>query len=288
MSKLRDQMIQEMTLRNFSPRTHESYIEAVNGLSRYYKKSPDKLTNKEIQDYLYYLMGKRKLAWNSCNVVASGLRFFYNHTLKRKLTRLIIPPRKKHHFLPEIFSSKDLERLFNSAAKPKHRVLLMTTYAAGLRLGEVINLRIRDIDSDRKMIRVNQGKGKRDRYTILSNRLLEELRVYWRLCRPQTWLFTDRYGKRPLPDGTAQKIYHLAKQKSGLQKGKGIHTLRHCFATHLLEAGVDLHTIQILLGHTAISTTMIYLQVTRKRLETIQGSFDLLDPSQLKNYPLSG
>jgi len=217
--------------------------------------------------------------------VVCGLRFFYNKTLRRQSTRLAIPPCKQQHKLPEILSSQELERLFLYANNPKNRVLFMTAYSAGLRLGEVVRLKISHIDSSRMMIRVEQGKGNKDRYTLLSKLLLKELRSYWKLYRPKLWLFPGaRNPNKPMPDGTAQKAFTLTKAKAGIKKGKGIHTLRHCFATHLLEAGVDLRTIQMLMGHNSITTTMLYLQITRKRLDTVNSSFDLLEPSQIENF----
>ena len=176
--------------------------------------------------------------------------------------------------MPEILSHQELERLFAAAHLAKHRALLMTTYAAGLRLSEVIALKRIDLDSQRQMIRVEQGKGRKDRYTILSPRLLEELRLYWKISRPILYLFPG--PSRPMDSSAAQKIYYAAKQRAGIEKGMGIHTLRHCFATHLLEAGVDLPTIQRLMGHTSILTTMRYLQVRRQHLDAHASQFDLL------------
>jgi site-specific recombinase XerD len=153
----------------------------------------------------------------------------------------------------------------------------MTTYAAGLRVSEAVKLKITDIDSGRMMIRISQGKGRKDRYTILSKRLLIELRQYYRKYRPELWLFQGRNPQNYVSTGTAQKVYYRAKEKAGIKKGKGIHVLRHCFATHLLEAGVDLRTIQALMGHNSIMTTMVYLQVSRKKLSSTQSPLDLLE-----------
>ncbi len=185
MSKLRDRMINEMKLRRFAPKTHEAYVNAVSKLARYYDQSPDRIDNEKIKGYLLYLMESQKLAWSSCNVVVCGLRFFYNKTLGRQSTRLAIPPCKQQHKLPEILSSQDLERLFLSANNPKNRVLFMTAYSAGLRLGELVQLKISHIDSSRMMIRVEQGKGNKDRYTLLSKLLLKELRSYWKAIPPE-------------------------------------------------------------------------------------------------------
>jgi site-specific recombinase XerD len=213
-----------------------------------------------------------------CNVAVSGLRFFYTHALGMDSVFLSIPPRKSDSTLPEIFSTEELEKLFSALTNQKHRVLLMTTYAAGLRVSEVVGLKITDIDSNRMMIRVEQGKGRKDRYTILSRRLLEELRIYWRMYRPSVWLFySGKKTKLPLSVSSLQRVYNQAKDKAAITKGKGIHTLRHCFATHLLEAGVDLRTIQMLMGHSSIMTTMGYLQVTKKHLGSTQSPFDLLN-----------
>jgi integrase/recombinase XerD len=278
MTPLRQKMIKEMTLRRFAPATQEAYVAAVAGLARYYKQSPEKIDKQMIQDYLLYLMEERKLSWNSCNVAVSGLRFFYTQTLGMDSMYLSIPPRKSDSTLPEIFSIEELEKLFSVLTNQKHRTMLMTAYAAGLRVSEVVGLKVTDIDSGRMMIRVKQGKGRKDRYTLLSKRLLEELRIYYRMYRPSVWLFySGKKIKHPLCVNTPQRVYNQAKEKAGLTKGKGIHTLRHCFATHLLEAGVDLRTIQVLMGHSCITTTMTYLQVTRKHLESVRSPLDLLD-----------
>ena len=278
MTPLREKLIKDMTIRRFATKTQEAYVAAVAGLARYYKRSPEKIDKQMIQDYLLYLMEERKLSWNSCNVAVSGLRFFYTQTLGMDSMFLSIPPRKTDSILPEIFSVEELEKLFSALTNQKHRTLLMTAYAAGLRVSELVGLKVRDIDSGRMMIRVKQGKGRKDRYTILSKRLLEELRIYYRMYRPLEWLFySGKKTKRPLCVSTPQRVYNQAKEKAGITKGKGIHTLRHCFATHLLEAGVDLRTIQMLMGHSCITTTMTYLQVTRKHLGSVKSPLDLLE-----------
>jgi len=284
MTSLRQKMIKEMTVREFSPKTQEAYLSAVTGLARYYRQSPEKITKGMIRDYLLYLIQERKLAWSSRNIVVSGLRFFYSHTIGKKSLSLSIPPRKQATQLPEIFSSEELESLFAALSNQKHRTLLMTTYAAGLRVSEVVHLRVTDIDSKRMMIRVQQGKGRKDRYTVLSKRLLTELRAYWKMYRPPVWLFYGTKKTRPLTDRSAQVIYYNAKKKAGITKGKGIHMLRHCFATHLLEAGVNLRTIQMLMGHTSIMTTMTYLQVTRKQISSTQSPLDLLEAPESNDF----
>lgn len=277
MTPLRRKMIDNMKLRGFAPNTQEAYVAAVAGLTKYYKESPDKLDTERVQRYLLYLMEERKLSWNSCNVVAAGLRFFYTETLKWHPTAIFIPPRKTRTQLPEILSRQELERLFVSTTNRKHRVMLMSAYGAGLRVSELVRMKVSDIDSQRMVIRVEQGKGNKDRYTILSQRLLTELRDYWKIYRPPIWLFPSNDQNQHLCRETAQRIYYECKDRAGITKGRGIHMLRHCFATNLLEAGVDLRTIQILMGHSSIRSTTVYLQLTSKKLSSTQSPLDLLE-----------
>src|SRR6266516_3291975 len=276
MSELRQRMIDQMTLRGFSRRTHEAYLWAVTGLARYYKQSPDQLNTEQVRQYLLYLERERHPAWNTLNIAVSGLRFFYFDTLKWEPVNLEIPPRTTPKRLPEVLSREEVDRLMSSILNLKHQTLLMTIYAAGLRVGEAVSLRVREIDSARMTIRVVQGKGRKDRYTILSPRLLAGLRQYWKQYRPKEYLFEGIDPQHHIHESVAQKVYNRAKQQAGIHKGIGVHTLRHCFATHLLEAGVDLRTIQTLLGHNSISTTMLYLQVRQHHIQSHPEKFDLL------------
>lgn len=279
MTKLRQQMDDDMVARGFADRTRESYLWAVTGLARFYRRSPDQITDAEIQAYMVHLLRDRQLSWSTCNIVVSGLRFFYHITLKRDRTTFSIPSPRQSGKLPIVLSREEVQRLLTHAANQKHRTMLMTAYAAGLRLSAVLHLQVPDIDSARMTIRVVQGKGGKDRYTLLSARLLEALRAYWKVERPPVWLFPARGTDlaRPMDPSSLQKAYLTAKRRAGLTKPGGIHTLRHCFATHLLEAGVDLHTIQRLLGHGHLSTTTRYFQLTR-HTQTGPGSpLDLLD-----------
>jgi integrase/recombinase XerD len=286
MGTLRNKMIDAMNLRRFSLRTHESYLGAISSLSRYYKLPPDKIDAQQLQAYLLHLTVERGLSWSTCNVAVSAFRFFYVEVLGRERTDLPMPPRKKPTKLPEVLSRQELERLFACARPPRNRALLMTTYAAGLRVSEITSLKVSDIDSKRMMIRVEQGKGAKDRYTILSPRLLEELRAYWKLCQPHTWMFpAARDSNRKMDISMAQKIYYVTKHRAAITRGHGIHTLRHCFATHLLEAGVDLRTIQSLMGHTSITTTMRYLQVRSEMLNAKSSLLDLLSTPDIKPLP---
>ena len=277
MSPLRKKMENCMKLRCFAPKTQSAYISAVEGLAKHYKKSPDKLSKDDVQSYLLYLMEDRELAWSSCNVIVSGLKFFYNETLEDKSKKLTIPPRKKQNKLPQILSVEEIEHLLNCAPNPKHRVLLMTAYSAGLRVSEIVALKPVHIEKDRKLIRVEQGKGNKDRYTLLSDRLLKELVKYWRMYKPGIWFFPQaRDQTKPMDISSAQRIFYSVKKRSGITKCKGIHTLRHCFATHLLESGTDIRIIQMLMGHKALATTMKYLQVSKAKLGQIKSPLDMI------------
>jgi integrase/recombinase XerD len=275
MTPLRMKMIRELQLRRKSPRTVEAYVTAVAQLAKHYQRSPEKISVEEVRGFLHYLIVDRRLAFSSCNQKAAGIRFFYRHVLGQDEFDLKVPAKRSGR-LPEPLSRSEVARLIAAARNAKHRVLLMTCYATGLRVGELVRLQPRDINSERMLIRVREGKGRKDRFTLLSLRLLSELRDYWRAERPRTWLFEGRDRSGPLPVGTAQKVYQLAKQRGRITHGHGIHSLRHSFATHLLEAGSDLPTIQRLLGHTSLTTTAKYLHVTSKHLSDTHSPLDLL------------
>ncbi len=278
MTKLRQQMDDDMLAQGCADRTRESYLEAVTGLARFYRRSPDQITDAEIQAYVVHLLRDRQLSWSTCNIVVCGLRFFYHITLKRDRTAFSIPSPRRSGKLPIVLSPEEVQRLLTHAANEKQRTMLMTAYAAGLRLSEVLHLQVADIDAARMTIRVAQGKGGKDRYTVLSGRLLETLRAYWKVARPTDWLFPapGKAPARPMDRSSLQKAYQRAKRRAGLTKPGGIHTLRHCFATHLLEAGVDLHTIQRLMGHGHLSTTTRYFQLTRHTHAEPGSPLDLL------------
>jgi integrase/recombinase XerD len=276
MTPLRAQMIRDMQLQRLAPKTQQAYVAAVAGLAKFSQCSPDRLRPEQIRSYLHHLLVERRLAWSSCHQAAAGLQFFYTKTLSWDGLHLDLPPRTGRSQLPRVLSIEERQRLFTSAKNPRHRVLLMTTYAAGLRVSEVVRLKLTDIESDRMLLRVEQGKGRKDRSTLLSTRLLTELRAYWQLYRPAPWLFTGLDPHRPLPIGTAQKISYHAKLRAEITHGQGIHTRRHCFATHLLEAGVDVRTLQMLLGHRSLDTTTRYLRITQQQLATLRSPFDLL------------
>jgi site-specific recombinase XerD len=282
MGALREKMIAEMKLRNFAARTQKSYLAAMVGLAKHYRQYPDQLTQEQIRTYLLHLQ-ERGLSSSSQNVAISGLRFFYQQVLGWTQEQIFLPPRKRTWRLPEVLSPREVERLLAAAVKLRDRCLLMTAYSAGLRVSELVHLKLNAIHTERMMIRVEQGKGKKDRYTILSQRLLGELKRYKQTYQPVSWVLFGKNRNCPLDITAVQKVYNRAKQKSGVEKGKGIHTLRYCFATHLLEGGVDLVTIKTLLGHNSLQSTQRYLQIRQPKLGSTTSPLDLLD---LRDPPL--
>jgi site-specific recombinase XerD len=273
-------MIDAMLLRGFAPRTQEAYCAAVVALAKHFRRSPDTLSAEQLQSYLLHLITKKKLAYASVNQAACAFRFMFGTVLRWPEVRFDIPMAKVPKRLPQILSREEVTRLIHSGATLRGRTLLTTTYAAGLRVSEVCALQLTDIESapDRMCLKVRQGKGGQDRYTLLSPRLLDTLRHYWRDHRPRQWLFPNPSGSAPIDQSTAQRIYCAARDAAGIPREGGIHTLRHAFATHLLEAGVDLPTIQRLLGHGHIGTTMRYLHLARSRLTGTTSPLELLDP----------
>ncbi len=276
MGVLRDRMEQDLVVRGLSVHTQRAYLFVVSDLTRYHRRSPDQLSDCDVQRYVRYLIEERRLAWGSLRAMVSGLRFFYWTTLGREPGEFSIPMPKGSRKLPEILSREEVARLLGGVTNLRHRALLMTTYGAGLRVSEVTRLRLSDIDSQRMLIRVEQGKGRKDRYTLLSPRLLEELRRYCRIYRPTEWLFPAPVRNAPMSISTAQHLYKNWKARAGIQKRGGIHALRHGFATHLLESGADVVTIQRLLGHECLETTAHYLHVTAQRVSEQVSPLDQL------------
>ena len=285
MSPLRQQLLQELVLRGCSARTQEAYIQQVYQLAKFFRQSPDRLANQQVRAYLFHLARERQLAPSSLNQAVCALRFLYERVLHREVEALhqALPFTRKPILRPQVYSTTELERLFTvGAPHPKHRAFLMTVYGAGLRLNEACHLKAEHLDAARQQIRIVQGKGRKDRYTLLSPRLLEELRHYWRLFRPRHWLFpATRLPETPMVDATGQRIYYHAVHRAGLRRKGGIHALRHSFATHLLEAGVEITVVQRLLGHAHLHTTSTYLHVRQERLAQIAGPLQLLDLSHL-------
>ena len=276
MRALRKQMQADMVLRGLSDRTQEAYIGAVAKFAKYYHRSPEQITPEEMQRYLLYLLEERKLAHSSCNVVCSALQFLYGVTLKRR-GEFELPRPKVPQRLPQILSREEVAAIFEYTDNLKHRAFLMTAYGAGMRLLEVCHLKVADLDSHRMTLRIDQGKGAKDRYALLSPELLKELRRYWTAYRPQSWLFpSPRNAELAMLPKTAQRIYYRAKARAGITKDGGIHALRHAFATHQLEAGTDVHTIQRLLGHGSLSTTQRYFHLAQRHLSGRGATADLL------------
>ena len=277
MTALRQRMTKDMTVRGFAENTKSSYLNSVTGLARHYRRSPERISAEEVQDYLIYLHEHRGLSWRSCNCARHGIRFLYRITLGVPDPHFYLPGAKTPSTLPEILNHDELVRLFTVATNPKHRAVLMTAYAAGLRASELGRLRLSDIDSKRMSLRIDQGKGSKDRYVPLSPRLLEQLREYWRRKRPEPWLFPNELLGRPLTRHGAGHIYRGAKDRAGIRKTGGIHTLRHCYATGLLEAGVELPVIQRRLGHNSIRSTMRYLHLANDKTAATPSPLDLLE-----------
>jgi integrase/recombinase XerD len=280
MTPLRQKMIKAMELRNLAQETQRGYLSSVKGITRHYHQSPENLTKDEIEDYLLYLKNDKGNTTGTCGAVAAGLRFFYTHVLEQPIP-FDCKIRRKNRKLPTVLSQEDIWNIINATQHLKHRLILMTTYSAGLRAMEVATVKPEHIDSKNMLIKVENGKGGKERYSVLSSRLLEELRHYYKTCQPGPYLFPSSFKDRenqPLTYPSIRNIYEDARKKAGIKKGVGIHTLRHSFATHLLEAGYDIRRIQVLLGHTRLSTTMIYLHVSLTTLSKIPSPLDLFDP----------
>lgn len=269
-----------LTLQRFSPKTQESYLRSVQALSAFHNQPAESLSNEQIQDFLLYNIQDKQLTWSSCNVLFCALKKFYQGFLGRSDSEFSIPPRPRARQLPMLMSREEVERIITASCNIKHRALLTTVYGSGLRASEAVRLRPEHIESSRMMIRVEQGKGRKDRYTILSRRCLELLRDYYRCEQPGQWLFFGREKTKPMPVGTAQKIYYNAKQAAGVDKGHGIHTLRHCFASHLYENGAELYVIKRWLGHSSIKTTCRYIHLSPDYLHSIKSPLDLLHENQ--------
>jgi site-specific recombinase XerD len=282
MTPLRRRMIEEMELRNFASGTIAVYVNCVARFAQQFGKSPDLLGPEDVRAFLLHLIQERKVSWSYYNQHLQALRFLYNATLGRDwvLKHVACPKRPKR--LPVVLGPDELTRFFAAIVDLKHRALLMTAYAAGLRVAEVAALRVEDIDSGRMTLRVRQGKGRKDRYVMLSPRLLELLRQYWKAARPKNWLFPGLGPDRPISAAAVMKARRRARRASGLEKHVTVHALRHSFATHLLEAGTDLRTIQILLGHQSPRTTAIYTHVSPEALRATASPLDRLDLAPTK------
>ncbi|MEE8143006.1 MAG: site-specific integrase [Planctomycetota bacterium] len=285
MGQYRDRMERDLQIRGFSPSTQECYLGRMKTFVRYFMRPPDQLTLEDIHTYQLHLTRERKVSWAVFNQAVAALRFFYGVTLEQDWEIRRIPYQKTGRKLPVVLSQGEVQALLQTLKNLKHRALLMTVYAAGLRVSEVVHLRVRDIDSGRQMLRIDQGKERQDRYVMLSEKLLVVLRQYWRSLRPWPWLFPGQIPGRPLTPSSAQRVFYQARDAARITKNVSVHCLRHSFATHLLESGVHIRKIQLLLGHKSLRSTEIYTHVANDYLQHTRSPLDLLpdlstDPPQ--------
>jgi len=277
MTPLRQRMIEDLQVRHLSPHTQRAYLESVARFARHFGRSPADLGPDEIRTYQVYLVRERRLAPSSIEIAVCALRFLYRVTLKKPWSfEDLIPAPKKPRRLPVVLSPDEVVQFLASVKAPKHHAILTTCYAAGLRLSEAIHLRPTDIDSHRMVIRIEQGKGFKDRYVMLSPTLLTVLRDWWRLSRPTRWLFPGEAPDRPIGRDTVRHACQQARRRSRLAKPITPHALRHAFAVHLLEAGTDVRTIQLLLGHRSLETTARYLRIATTTVCATTSPLDLL------------
>ncbi len=284
MTPLRQRMLQEMQIRNLSPNTQKRYIDRAADFAKHFGKSPEQLGPEDIRSYQLYLIRKKRLSSSSLNVTVCALRFLYRFCLKREwaIERIVFAKREKK--LPVVLSPGEVALFFDSIRSIKYKAILTTIYAAGLRVSEAAHLMIADIDSHRMTIRVEQGKGRKDRYVMLSPRLLNILRQYWKLHRPSHWLFPGKSQDEPVSTASIRQVCREACLISGLSKRVTPHTLRHSFATHLLEAGTDLRKIQILLGHKSPASTARYTHVAVQDIQQTLSPFDALPQIQNRHH----
>jgi integrase/recombinase XerD len=274
-SPLRQRMIDDMSLRNMSALTQAAYIRAVKNFSKHFRKSPDKMTFEDVRKYQLSLVG-RGLGPQAVNQIMCALRFFYKTTMGIRDAHDHIALARRSDPLPAILSREEVGRFLQAASSVRYRTAFATIYAAGLRVSELASLSIQDIDSARMVIHVRQGKGRKDRYVMLSDQLLDLLRTYWKIDRPPHWLFPGADPQRHITARQLERVCRQIAQAAGLSKNVTVHTLRHCFATHLLEQGVDIRVIQDLLGHRHINATSRYARVAINTIQQIQSPLELL------------
>ena len=276
MTPLRQRMIEELRRRNYGDRTIKSYIAGVAAFAKFHRRSPDQLGPDDVRKYQLHLRDEKKLSFSSYNIVTCSLRFFYRYVSPKDDVVGMVPFARVERKLPVILSQDEVRALLDAVDNIRDRVIVTVAYSCGLRLREVATLRVVDIDGQRKLVHVKSGKGKKDRLVPLSPSLLEMLRLYWKVTRPSEWLFPGHKGCDHVDDRTIQRAVDKAARKAGIKKKVTPHILRHCFATHLLEAGVDLRILQSLLGHTRIGTTFRYHHVSRVDVTATKSPLDLL------------
>jgi site-specific recombinase XerD len=270
-------MLEDLRIRNLAEGTQKNYIANVAAFARHFGRSPAALGPEHIRAWQVHLVQERGVSWSTLNIAVCALRFLYGTTLGKDWTIRHIPYAKRDKKLPVVLSPREVRRFLDAVRNPKHRAILMVAYSGGLRVSEIAHLRIEDIDSKRMVIHVRHTKSRKERFVPLSPRLLEELRAYWRIGRPRSFLFPGPDPLRPITRGTIAKVCRNAARRAGIEKRVSPHTLRHCYATHLLEDGVDIRTIQLLLGHGALKTTSRYTHVSTEKLRSIRTPLDLLD-----------
>jgi len=278
MGKFQDLMDRELRIRGLAESTRQSYLEKMRCFVRHFMRPPDELTVEDVKQYQLFLTKERRVSWSTFNVHVCAIRFFYRHVLPVTWEVEHIPYQKTGRRLPVVLSSEEVVALLDAATNLKHRAILMALYSGGLRASEAMHLRLEDIDSKRMMIRVAQGKGRKDRYVMLSEKLLATLRQYWSECRPDPWLFPGQDPSRPLTRESIAKLFARARHKAGIGKHVYPHTLRHSFATHLLERGVNIRVIQRLLGHRSLRSTEIYTHVAESYVRDTKSPLDDLLP----------
>ena len=277
MTKLRQRMMEELRLRNSSEETIRSYIDSVGRFARYYDKSPDQMNAEQVRSYLLYLLEQRKLSWSAIHVNRAALRFLYVRILRQRWFDEEIQPPKRHPQLPTVLSAEEITRILDATRNLKHWTILVTLYGTGMRCNELRLLKVEDIDSKRKLIHIRNGKGQTPRDVTLSPVLLERLRIYWRWRKPKDWLFPSKQRPdHPMDSKSIRQLCANAGRRARIQRHVHPHVFRHCFATHLLDQGADLRTIQVLLGHADIRTTARYLRVSTRRIQAVASPFDAL------------
>ncbi len=276
MGKFRDRMERDLEIRGFSPSTQQAYLARMKAMVRFFMRPPDELTLEDINAYQLHLTRERKVGWATYNQSIGAMRFFFGVTLNRDWDMQRIPYQKTGRKLPVVLSCEEVSQLFQAVTNIKHRAILMTAYAGGLRVSEVTHLRVSDVDAQRMMLRVEQGKGRQDRYVMLSHKLLVVLREYWKIYKTRHWLFAGQNPEQPLTRAAVHKFFQKARRKAGITKKVSVHGLRHSFATHLLESGINIRKIQLLLGHRSLQSTQIYTHVARDYLEDTPSPLDIL------------
>ena len=277
-------MAEDMQLRNLSPRTIDAYTYHVDRFAMRYGKHPEELGPEHIRDFQLWLIKERHASWSQFNQAVCSLKFFYSVTCKRDWVVTHVPFGQRPKTLPVVLSGDEVARIIACVTNIKHRTVLLTLYSAGLRISEALNLRVKDIDSERMTLKINQAKGQKDRYVPLSPRLLTQLRLYWRDQRPSDYFFPGKTDDTPLNKAVVQKACTLATAQAKINKHVTPHTMRHSYATGLLEAGVDLMAISKLLGHSSFTTTMVYLHCRRQHLDSAPSPIDWLPIRQCPRW----